>query len=222
MITAEHYIAYLLSTPNNHTCTNLADHLDGVSHDVVSDFLRTTRITARQLWQLVQQCIVDSPESCLIIDDSVQNKRYSHFIELVKHRYSGAVGGLVRGIGIVNLVHTTGLNGEFYPIDYRIYAPEQDGKTKNDHFQEMLVRAVSDKGIQAKTVLFDSWYASVDNLKLVQRLGLRFFSTLKSNRMVSLTTPGQKLLYILMLLAKSLRMLVLTGERAVTDGSVPK
>ena len=187
MITREHYIAYLLSTPNNHTCTNLAEHLDGVSHDVVSDFLRTTQITARHLWHLVQQCIVDSTEACLIIDDSVQDKRYSHFIDLVKHQYSGAVGGLVRGIGIVNLVHTTGLNGEFYPIDYRIYAPEQDGKTKNDHFHEMLVRAISDKGIQAKTVLFDSWYASVANLKLVQRLGLRFFTTLKSNRMVSLT-----------------------------------
>jgi hypothetical protein len=94
------------------------------------------------------------------------------------------VGGLVRGIGIVNLVHTTGPNGEFYPIDYRIYAPEQDGKTKND---QMLIRAVRAKGLQAKTVLFDSWYASVDNLKLVQRLGLRFFTTLKANRMVSLS-----------------------------------
>lgn len=187
MLTAEQYIAYLLSTPTNHTCTNLADHLDGVSHDVVSDFLRTTRITARNLWHLVQQCITDSPEACLIVDDSVQDKRYSHFIELVKRQYSGAVGGLVRGIGIVNLVHTSGPAGEFYPIDYRIYAPEQDGKTKNQHFQEMLVRAVSAKGIQAKTVLFDSWYASVDNLKLVQRLGLRFFTTLKANRMVRLS-----------------------------------
>ncbi len=187
MITADQYITYLLSTPQHHTCTNMADHLDGVSHDVVSDFLRTTRITARDLWRLVQATIVDSPAACLIVDDSVQDKRYSRFIDLVKRQYSGAVGGLVRGIGIVNLVHSSGLAGEFYPIDYRIYAPEQDGKTKNHHFQEMLIRAVSAKGVQAKTVLFDSWYASVDNLKLIHRLGLRFFTTLKSNRMVSLS-----------------------------------
>ena len=186
MITAEQYITYLLSTPQNHTCTNLADHLDGVSHDVVSDFLRTTRITARDLWHLVHKTIADSADACLIVDDSVQDKRYSHFMALVKRQYSGAVGGLVCGIGVVNLVHSSGLAGEFYPIDYRIYAPDQDGKTKNQHFQEMLIRAVGDKGIQARTVLFDSWYASVDNLKLIQRLHLRFFTTLKSNRMVSL------------------------------------
>ncbi len=190
MITADQYIAYLLSTPENHTCTYLAEHLEGVSHDVVSDFLRTTRITARTLWRLVRGCIVDSPDACLIIDDSVQEKRYSHFIELVKRQYSGTVGGVVRGIGIVNLVHSSGVDGEFSPIDYRIYAPEPDGKTKNDHFRELLVRAVTDKGIQAKTVLFDSWYASVANLKLVHRLGLRFFTTLKSNRRVSLTSES--------------------------------
>jgi hypothetical protein len=187
MITSEQYIAYLLSTPQNHTCTYLADHLEGVSHDTVSDFLRTTRITARDLWHLVQSVIQDSPDACLIVDDSVQDKRYSRFIELVKQQYSGAEHGLVRGIDIVNLVHSTGVAGEFYPIDYRIYAPEVDGKTKNDHFREMVIHAVSDKGLQAKTILFDSWYASVDNLKLVQRLGLRFFTTLKVNRLVSLT-----------------------------------
>jgi len=70
------------------------------------------------------------------VNDSVQDKRYSRSIELVKRQYSGNVHGLVRGIGIVNLVHSTGK--DFYPIDYRIYSPEQDGKTKNEHFAEMV------------------------------------------------------------------------------------
>ncbi len=39
----------------------------------------------------------------------------------------------------------------------------------------------------AKTVLFDSWYASVDNLKLIERHQRYFVTTLKSNRMVSLS-----------------------------------
>jgi hypothetical protein len=130
---------------------------------------------------------VDSPEAFLIVDDSVQDKRYSRFIELVKRQYSGAEHGLVRGIGVVNLVHSSGREGDFYPIDYRIYAPEADGKTKNDHFQDMVVRAVSDKRLQAKTILFDTWYASADNLKLIHRLNLVFFTTLKENRLVSLS-----------------------------------
>lgn len=76
---------------------------------------------------------------------------------------------------------------DFYPIDYRIYAPDQDGNTKNEHFVEMVRNAVADKRIQAKRILFDTWYASADNLKVVHRLGLIFFTTLKSNRRVSLS-----------------------------------
>ena len=71
------------------------------------------------------------------------------------------------------------------PIDYRIYHPDTDGKTKNDHFQEMFQQASTVKQIKARTILFDSWYSSVDNLKLIHRADWTFFTTLKSNRMVS-------------------------------------
>ena len=187
MITKQQYVEYLISTVANYTGSHLAEHLDDVSHDVITDYLRTERLTARGLWELVQHLITDSPDAFLLVDDSVQDKRYSRFIELVKRQYSGAEHGLVRGIGIVNLVHSSGQDGDFWPIDYRIYAPDADGKTKNDHFREMLLRAVADKLIQAKTVLFDSWYAAADNLKLIHRLGLVFFTTLKENRLVSLS-----------------------------------
>jgi hypothetical protein len=187
MITKQQYVEYLISTVGNYTGSNLAEHLDKVSHDTITDYLQSKRHTSRNLWELVDKLIADSPQAFLIVDDSVQDKRYSRFIELVKLQYSGAEHGLVRGIGIVNLVHSAGAKQDFYPIDYRIYAPEQDGKTKNDHFVEMVMNAISDKSIQAKRILFDSWYASVDNLKLVNRLGLTFFTTLKSNRMISLS-----------------------------------
>jgi Transposase DDE domain len=187
MITKSQYVEYLVSTPGNCTCTNLADHLDGVSHDTITDYLAQERLTPHLLWELVAGLIHDGPSAFLILDDSVQDKRYSRLIELVKRQYSGNVHGLVRGIGVVNLVHSSGQPGDFYPIDYRIYAPDSDGKTKNDHFQEMVLRAVADKLIQAKTVLFDSWYASADNLKLLARLGLIFYTTLKENRLVSLS-----------------------------------
>jgi DDE superfamily endonuclease len=187
MITKRQYVEYLLSTIKNYTCTNMAAHLDDVSHDTITDYLQSERLTPRHLWELVQGRLQDQPDACLILDDSVQDKRYSHLIELVKRQYSGTEHRVVRGIGVVNLVHSTGPDGDFYPIDYRIYAPDQDGKTKHAHFQEMLVRAISDKGIQARTVLFDSWYASVDNLKLIHRLNLIFYTTVKKNRMVSLS-----------------------------------
>jgi hypothetical protein len=188
MVSKRQYIEYLISTPSNYTCSNLADHLEGVSHDAVSDYLQRDKLTARHLWELARQLIKDSADSFLIVDDSVQDKRYSTKIELVKHQYSGNEHGLVRGIGIVNLVHSDGT--DYYPIDYRIYAPDSDGKTKNDHFGEMLIRAKTERGIKAQTVVFDAWYASVDNLKIAHRLGLTFMTTLKSNRMVSLSPEG--------------------------------
>ena len=179
------YVEYLISTPLNYTCSNLADHLENTSHDAVTDYLQRERLTANHLWEITEHLVDDSEESYLIIDDSVQNKQYSKSIELVKRQYSGATGGLVRGIGVVNLVHTNGQD-DFTPIDFRIYAKTYDGKTKNDHFREMLVEAMSNKQLKAKTVLFDSWYASWQNLKLVHRLNLTFYTSLKSNRLVSL------------------------------------
>ncbi len=188
MINRREYIEYLISTSDNYTCSNLAEHLEDVSHDTVSDYLQRDKLTPRHLWERVSPLLKDSPAAYLLVDDSVQNKQYSRRIELVKRQYSGAEHGLVRGIGVVNLVHSDGQS--FYPIDYRISAPEQDGKTKNEHFREMLLNAKSDKALQAKTILFDSWYAAADNLKLIVRLDMWFVTTLKSNRLVSLTPEG--------------------------------
>ena len=169
----------MISTPINETCTHLAAHLEGVSHDAITDYLRHARLTARQVWAVVQRYIQDGPEAFLIVDDSVQDKRYSQKIELVKRQYSGTEHGIVRGIGVVTIVHSTGQPHDFYPIDYRIYAPEVDGKTKNEHFREMFLRALADKGIQARRILFDSWYAGAENLKLIHRAD-RFFYTTRS------------------------------------------
>ncbi len=187
MITKKQYVEYLLSTPKNCTCTYLAEHLEGVSHDVVTDMLRQKRFMPREVWKLVKDRIEDSPEACLIVDDSVHDKRYSQSIELVRAQYSGNEHRVVRGIGVVSLVHSAGKDKAFYPIDYRVYAPDVDGKTKNAHFQEMFVNAVDQKQIQARTILFDGWYASAENLKLIHRRRWTFFTTLKSNRLVSVS-----------------------------------
>jgi hypothetical protein len=192
-LTKQQYIEYLIATVGNYTCTNLADHLEdapGASHDAISDYLGREKLTARGLWELVAPLIDDGPCSYLILDDSVQNKQYSKHIELVKLQYSGAEHGLVRGIDIVNLIHTNGKDGGYFPIDYRIYDNKCDGKTKHDHFREMVIGAVADKRIKAKTLLFDSWYASVENMKMIHRMDLYFVTTLKSDRPVSLSIEG--------------------------------
>jgi len=187
MITKNQYIEYLLSTPINYTFSNLSEHLENVSHDTVTDFLQNQKFTPRDLWELVKDRIDDSEEAFLLVDDSVQNKQYSQAIETVKLQYSGNEHGLVKGIGLVNLVHTNGSLGDFYPINYRIYNPDSDGKSKNDHFQEMFKQAVEKQAIKARNIAFDSWYASVENLKMIHRSGWTFYTNLKSNRKVSIS-----------------------------------
>ena len=187
MITKKQYVEYLVSTPKNCTCTYLAEHREGVSHDVVNDFLRQKRFMPREVWKVVKDPIKDSREAFLLVDDSVHDKRYSRFIELVRAQYSGNEQGVVRGSGVVSLAHSAGKGGDFSPIDYRVYAPGVEGKTKNAHFHEMFVNAIDQKQIKARTILFAGWYASAENVKLIHRRKWTCFTPLKSNRLVSLS-----------------------------------
>lgn len=171
----------------NYTCTNLADHLDGPSHDAITDDLRGGKVAAREVRRLAKALLENRPAAYLILDDSVQAKPHSRVMELVKRQYSGNVHGLVKGIGVVNLIHSQGTDD--YPIDFRVYAPPMDGLTKNEHFRDLLRRAYGEKEIQADTVLFDSWYAAAEHLKFINRLNKVFVTILKENRLVS-PKPG--------------------------------
>jgi hypothetical protein len=97
MITRQQYVEYLICTIGNYTSSHLAEYFDNVSHDVVTDYLKSEHLTAREVWELVIGLTQDNSEAFMLVDDSVQDKRYSQFIELVKLHYSGAEHGLVRG-----------------------------------------------------------------------------------------------------------------------------
>ena len=129
------YVEFLISTPVNYTCSNLAAHLDGVSHDVVTDYLNQEQLTARNLWELASLFIQDGPDAFLLFDDSVQNKQYSRSIELVKRQYSGAAGGLVPGIGVVNLVHSNGQGQFFIPSIFASMPKDMMAKQKTTTFR---------------------------------------------------------------------------------------
>jgi len=134
---------------------------------------------------LAEPLINNSNEAYLILDDSVQDKSYSQKIEMVNRQYSGNAHGLIKGIGIVNLVHAD--QSDYYPLDFRVYAPAVDGKTKNDHFRDMLRQAFEERDLRAQIILFDSWYAASENLKYIHRINKFFVTTLKDNRLVSLS-----------------------------------
>ena len=103
-------------------------------------------------------------------------------MELVNWQYSGAEHGVVKGIGVVNALWQTSKD-EYTPIDYRIWNPPEDGKTKNNHFRDMLSSAKS-RGLEPEMVVADSCYSSLDNLKSIRSHGWDWVMGLKSNRLV--------------------------------------
>ena len=48
------YCQYLMSSQKNYTITNLANHLQTFSHDVINSFLRNAELTPNLLWENVK------------------------------------------------------------------------------------------------------------------------------------------------------------------------
>ncbi|CAA9588099.1 Mobile element protein [uncultured Synechococcales cyanobacterium] len=178
------YCQYLLSSPINYTVTNLANHLEGISHDRINRYLRGERLTPRLLWDNVKPLLQVSEDAYILFDDTVLDKRYSTSIEVARRQYSGNEHRVIRGIGLISCVYVNGETGQFWVIDYRLYDPDGDGQSKLDHVTAMLNGVVYSKQLPFTTVLMDSWYATQNLMAQVDQLEKRYYCPLKSNRRV--------------------------------------
>lgn len=174
------YSSFLLCSQTNFTGTFLSQIHPQVSHDSVTRWLSSTKLTPKILWEKVEP-LVDKDKGILVLDDSLLAKNYSSEIAIAKFGYSGNYHRVIRGISLVTLLWTGG--EEHIPVDFRIAAKDEDGKTKNQHFQEMVILSTH-RGIKPNYVVFDTWYASVKNLKTIQQLGLTFVTWLRPDRIV--------------------------------------
>jgi len=183
-ITRLDYCQYLLVSQINYTLTNFADHSEQFSHDAMNRYLAGDQIRPRLVWENVQAQVVQTPVGCIVFDDTVVDKNFSCQIELVRRQYSGNAHGLIKGIGVVTCVYVNPTLDQFWIIDYRIYAPQSDGKSKLDHVHDMLTNCVYQKQLQFSTVLMDSWYATKDAMLYIEQLGKTYYCPLKDNRQV--------------------------------------
>ena len=177
------YCQFLLAAQNNFTNTEMAEHLSQVEHDSITRWLSTTKLPPSLVWEQAKP-LVNPKEGYLILDNSVLAKPKSDKLALAAWQYSGTRHALVKGVGLVTLLWTE--HDEHIPIDFRIYAKTQDGYTKNQHFQEML-RLAGYRGFHPQAVLFDTWYASQNNINQIQELGWTWITQLRKNRVVNYT-----------------------------------
>lgn len=186
-----YYCQYLLNSQINYTLTNLAKHTEELSHDQINRYLKSENLTSGVIWSKASSEIHSHPDACLIFDDSVLAKKFSAKIELVRRQYSGNEHRVIRGIGLISCIYVNPETGQYWIIDYRIYDPDGDGKSKLDHVADMLLDAVNQKKIEFTKVLMDSWYAAQKLMALIDNLGKIYYVPLKKNRLVD-DTEGQE------------------------------
>ena len=179
------YVSFLIASTDVFTCTEAARCYpydgDPPSHDAFTRLLQRQPPDTEALWEEVND-IVNPQDGFLVLDDTTLDKPYAKKMELVYRHWSGKHHRPVNGINMITLLWTDGC--AIIPVDFRIYDINNDGKTKNDHFRDMLHRA-KERGFQPKFVMFDSWYTSLDNLKTIRIFGWNWLTRLKSNRLVN-------------------------------------
>lgn len=180
----ELYCSFLEVTSNRYSALSLSEVVPtdiALSHDSISRWLAAEKIQPKDLWSAAAK-EVHGASGILVFDDVVIDKSRSGKMELVNWQYAGSKHDITRGIGVVNALWQVSKE-EYIPMDYRIWNPPEDGKTKNDHFQDML-SSTKARGLHPEMVVADSWYSSLKNLKAVRSHGWDWVMGLRSNRLV--------------------------------------
>ena len=182
--TVEEYVQFPLASPRVVSAAEAGrvqpDRPRAPAHDAFTRLLTRLEPDPAALWDEVRP-LIHLAGGVLVIDDSTLDKPRAKHIDLVTRHGSGNHRAVVTGINLVTLLWSDG--DRLDPTDYRLYHEDTDGKTKNDHFADRLDAAHS-RGLRPKAVLFDGWYASIDNLKRVRRLGWVFVTRFEGHRLV--------------------------------------
>jgi hypothetical protein len=187
------YIQFLIAAQKVYSTTEAArcdprSEMERPAHDAYTRLLRRQPPNSAALWAEVEGCIRRT-EGVLVLDDSTLDKPYARAMALVTRHWSGKHHQVVRGINLISLVWTAG--DARFPCDFRLYDKVHDGLDKNDHFQHMLFTANA-RGFRPQLVAFDSWYASLANLKLIRACAWPWLTQLKANRLVDPTGSGNR------------------------------
>jgi len=189
-VTEDQFIDFLIASPMQATATEAQrtqpDSAAPAAHDAYTRLLHRLEPDSDTLWAEVQ-ADVRRLSGVLILDDSVLDKPYARKMDLVHHLWSGKHHRVVKGIDLITLLWTDG--DRHLPCDYRIYDKVNDGRTKNDHFADLL-DAAKERGFAPECVLFDGWYSSLENLKKLRALGWHWLTRLKDNRRVNPDRTG--------------------------------
>lgn len=193
------YTDYLLVAPTYCDATGLSAVTDNqVSHDQVTRLL-SGKLDSATLWREVKPMVheIRSNEGLLIIDDSIEPKRYTKANALINWHYDHCTGRAVKGVNFVSAFyygpeHDMGLPVGVEYIRKDVETVDRNGKTvyrsketKNEMMRRMVGHA--DLNVGFRYVLADSWFSSSENMTYITKeCGSDFIMAIKSNRVVAL------------------------------------
>jgi DDE superfamily endonuclease len=201
------YSDYLITNFGQATATSLSNVLNGeLSHDSITRSLADRELTSQDYWRQVKPTIreIQDENAIISIDDMIAEKPYSEESGVIAYYFDHTQGRAVKGINIVDAIYVAPkarvpldfvvVKKLGYKVDLKGNPFRQQTQTKNEILEDILRLAVQN-GVPFKTVLFDVWYGSADNMRLVKMdLNKEFITPLKENRKIKLLeTTGSTL-----------------------------
>ena len=198
------YTDYLLSSFGPATATGLSRVLDNaVSHDAFTRMLSDTGFDSKYLWLSCKRLVRahESPDACLVFDDTLIEKPFSEENGLVCWHWDHANGRHTKAINVVTAFYHSQKPGEDLPLRVPVAfatvrkdewrTDPKTGKqkraspvTKNQLMQGMITQAIANR-LAFKYILADSWFASAQNMRFIQRLGKHFIFDMHTNRLAA-------------------------------------
>ena len=203
-VLSETYITFLLSSFGKIEMTKLSKVTgDKYTHDIFTKklLLNDNIETDKELWKNVKSILREYEndiDGCLLVDDSLLAKPYSKTNEVICWHYDHVSHRNQKGILMLNF-HYTDASGISLPLGYEIVTKTEnvyDEKkkkwvkrgmfTKNEIMRDKLRILHFYNKLKYRYVLFDKWFASVENLLFINNiLEKKFVCPLKKNRLLS-------------------------------------
>jgi hypothetical protein len=204
------YSDYLLSSQGQTTATGLSSLLDGaIGHDQITRFLSGQCLGSRELWLQVKPLVRahESEEGCLVFDDTITEKAYMDENELICWHFDHSKQRNVKGINLLTGFYVSsskeGAEPLRVPVSYLLIlktvlscdlktrkVKRQCLLTKNQMMQLMIQQAIANQ-LKFKYILADTWFASSDNMRFIDKCQKRFIFDLKDNRLAALSQPAR-------------------------------
>ena len=200
----EIYINFALSSFGKIEMTKLSK-ISNKSHDVYTKglLLNDELDNDKKLWQSIKPFLREyenEEDGCIIIDDMLMYKPWTKVNDIVCWHYDHVKQRMQKGILMLNF-HYTDAKGISIPLGYEIITKTEDKWnekyqknikkslfTKNEIMRDKLEILQIHNEVKYKYVLFDKWFASVENLVFIEEeLKKKFVCPIKSNRRVALT-----------------------------------